>query len=149
MWFVTKLCALWPKPVALPFAKECEDIWGPSNGSPNGLRGNLSSEHERINGTLWKSNFSKRLLRQITTITQQLSVAGVRPAIRQLAVDNETTATTTMTIITGADYAAFDSVTISKRAQAAVSARANFNMWILLGRFVFGWRSLFSLSSDS
>ena len=48
VWFVTKLCALWPKPVALPFARECEDIWGPSNGSPNGLRGNLSSEHERI-----------------------------------------------------------------------------------------------------
>ena len=63
VWFVTKLCALWPKPVALPFARECEDIWGPSNGSPNGLRGNLSSEHERISGALRKSEFSMRLLR--------------------------------------------------------------------------------------
>ena len=40
------------KPVALPFVRECEDIRGPSNGSPNSLWGNLSLEHERINGAL-------------------------------------------------------------------------------------------------
>ena len=136
MWFVAKLCALWPKPVALPFARECEDIRGPSNGSPNGLWGNLSSEHEHINGALWKSNFSKRLLRQ-----------KVYPAIGRLAVDNETAATTTMVMITGADSAVFDVTTISKRACAAVGrvgARADFNMWKLFSQFVFGSSSPFA-----
>ena len=74
------------------------------------------------------------------------SAFQVYPAIGQFAVDNETAATKTTTMITGADSAAFDGVTISKRARAAVGARADFNMWKLFGQFVIGWRSLFSLS---
>ena len=74
------------------------------------------------------------------------SAFQVYPAIGRLAGDNETAATTTTTMITGADYATFDGVPISKRARAAVGARVDLNMWKLFGQFVFVWQSLFSLS---
>ena len=52
------------------------------------------------------------------------SVFKVYPAIGRFAVGNETAAATTLRIITGADSATFDDVTISKRAHATVGTRA-------------------------
>ena len=54
-------------------------------------------------------------------------------AIGRFAVDSETVATPIMTMITGADSAAFDGVTISKRARAMIGARADFNIRKLFG----------------
>ena len=79
---------------------------------------------------------------------QQLRSSSVFPVylvIKRFAVDNETSDTTIMTMITGAGSAAFDSVRISKRARAKIGARADFNIRKLFGRFALGWQSLFSL----
>ena len=67
-------------------------------------------------------------------------------AIGRFAVDNETAATTIMTMINGVDSAAFDGATLSKRARATIGARADLNIRKLFGRFAFGWQSVFSLS---
>ena len=66
------------------------------------------------------------------------SVFSVYLAIGRFAVDNETAATTIITMITGVDSAAFDGVTISKRAHATTDARADFNILKRFGQFVFG-----------
>ena len=40
---------------------------------------------------------------------------------------------------------AFDGIPISKQVRAVTGAQADFNIWKLFDRFVFGWQSLFSL----
>ena len=67
-----------PVQIKTCLCSQCEDIHGPQNGSTNGLRGNLSSEHERISGALRKSEVSMQLLWQVTICTQQLGVPGDR-----------------------------------------------------------------------
>ena len=79
---------------------------------------------------------------------QQLRSSSVFPVylmIGRFAVDNETTATTIMTMIADVDSATFDGVTISKRAHATIGAQADLNIRKLFVRFAFGWQSLFSL----
>ena len=49
MQFGFNLRALWPEPVAPPFARECEDIWGLPNSLQNSPWRNLSVlEHARV-----------------------------------------------------------------------------------------------------
>ena len=96
----------------------CNDIRGPPNDSPNGLRGSLSLEHEHVSRALRKSDFSMWLSSWITTIMQQLSVPGDL-TVRGRWWDATITMVTT---IIGADSAAANGVTMSNQARAATGA---------------------------
>ena len=59
----------WPTPIALPFARECEDIWGLPNSLQNSPRGNLYvSEHARSKCGKCAYKYQTRALRKSESV---------------------------------------------------------------------------------